>query len=109
MTNKDLCNTDSKESNAFIKISEREYKRTEEEKNKLNNQINEIYQNNSGIEITNKLLAIMINELFDIKNEIKDVRKTNSFNHQSTRRIQLSLNEIGNKMSDTLDTIQLLQ
>lgn len=109
MTNKDLCTTDSKESNAFIKISEREYKRTEEEKNKLNNQINEIYQNNSGIEITNKLLAIMINELFDIKNEIKDVRKTNSFNHQSIRRIQLSLNELGNEMSDTLNTIQLLQ
>ena len=58
---------------------------------------------------TNKLLAIMINELFDIKNEIKNVHKSNSFNHQSIRRIQLSLNELGNEMSDTLNTIQLLQ
>lgn len=109
MTNTELDNKDIKETKAFTNVSAHNYIEFLKEKNKLNNQINEICQNNNSQDATNKLLAIMINELFDLKNEVKINRRKNTLNFRSINRIQLSLNEIGNKMSDTLDTIQLLQ
>ena len=109
MTNKEIHDTHCRGDIALRKGLKHHDEQAAIDKVKLNEQMKEICSTKNTGDATNELLILLINEIRDLRNELANANCVLGVRQHHNYRVLMSLNEIGNKMSNTLDTIQLLQ